>query len=109
MRRLLPLVALFVIYLMTPGAGELTADFLHWAQWGHTGHASAPEHHQEVPEHGCSGPYHICSCHTATGFLPIAGSVDVAAPPLADQTASWGLARPVREGVTSRLFRPPIA
>jgi hypothetical protein len=111
MRRLFLYTASLLIYLMTPGTGELTADLLHFAQTGHSEHASPADGHteEETPEHPCSGPYHVCHCHHALCFLlaPVP-RVTAVAPP-ASGPALWSHRQEPKEGTRDPLFRPPIA
>ena len=63
MRRLSPFIAIVMVYLMTPGAGELTENAVHLISNGHTAHAfDDAEHEPTGAEHGCSSTFHVCQC-----------------------------------------------
>jgi hypothetical protein len=110
MRRLLPYVAVVLVYLMTPLAGEITENVVHLLAEGHAAHAIEDDAHTpEGPEHGCSGPFHMCSCHSSAAFTQTASSIHVrAAFPGKTEDGWWYEDAPSdvhRDGV----FRPPIA
>ncbi len=108
--KLCPYVAVLMMYLMTPGSGELTENIVHLVMNGHTAHALDDADHQpEDDEHGCSGPYHVCQCHTSTGFLAGVGDVRLGAAFAAGARLSWGAEDAKADGCLAGVFRPPIA
>jgi hypothetical protein len=110
MRRSVALVAVFLVYLMTPGSLELTESLAHLAVHGDTAHADAEGHGDGdgADEHGCSGGYHLCVCHHANGFVVPFGVV--IASPIAPATNDVvDTAEPAPSAHLGRIFRPPIA
>lgn len=61
------MIAIIMVYMMTPGAFELTEDAAHLVGYGDTAHAD-DDHPSD--EHGCSGPYHFCTRHHSVTFVP---------------------------------------
>ncbi len=109
MRRLYAPMAVLLIYLMTPGSGELVSDVVHLVSSGHTPHAEEHADHEDgAPEHGCSGPFHVCSCHTTPHFVAQARSAAVPHPSGGPGHALFG-SDVLHGGDFARgLFRPPI-
>jgi hypothetical protein len=110
MRRILPHVAVVLIYLMTPSAGEITENLVHLLTKGHTAHAVRDDAHQPTdPEHGCSGPFHVCTCHSSTAFTVARATVDVGATIRNETEVGWSTESTLSEGYLEAVFRPPIA
>jgi hypothetical protein len=110
MRRILPHIAVVLIYLMTPSAGEITENLLHLLRTGHTAHAIQDDAHQPVdPEHGCSGPFHVCACHSSTAFTLARVTVDVGSPLRNETEVGWRSESTLSEGHLEDVFRPPIS
>lgn len=109
LRRYAQLVALLLIYLMTPGSAELTENVIHFVASGHGAHSLPDSDHQpDDDEHGCSGPYHFCACHHTAGFL-IAPSIEVGAALLSSQQLVWSVADEPLDPFLAGLDRPPRA
>lgn len=107
-KRLAPIIVFTLVYLLTPGAFELTENVLHLVGHGDTAHGEAGHSGAESSdEHGCSGPYHFCICHTSVTFL--GGSIVSVAldePP----SVALGLSDPgdvSDSGYAHRIYRPP--
>ncbi len=107
-RRTTPWVALALVYLMTPGSGELTENVVHLVTTGHTAHAvDDADHHPTGVEHGCSGPYHVCECHGTTSFVVEDASFRVEAATGSLVLAAWFVIDLAADGVATDIFRPP--
>ena len=110
MRSLLPYMAIIMIYLMTPGAGEFAENIVHLAINGHTAHALDDAAHQsEGDEHGCSGPFHFCQCHTSTPFTITMQVTDMDSALMLLQSFRWRAEEVISDGFLLDVFRPPIA
>ena len=110
MRRVLPYITLLLVYLMTPGSGELTEDLFHYAFEGPAARASThTERESQAPEHGCSGPYHVCKCHQSTNFMPVVTLSALLVLPVSEEPPPWYVDRSIPIGFTGQVFRPPIA
>jgi hypothetical protein len=109
MRQMRPVVAILIVYLMTPMATEITENIIHFGTTGHTAHAlNDVRHQQKDPEHCCSGPMHICSCCHSTGFMvPIAEALAPVQP--SEMRLIWGPDELRADGYLGGVFRPPIA
>jgi hypothetical protein len=113
MRRSVALVAVFLVYLMTPGSLELTESLGHLVVHGDSAHADPEEHDGQADpdgsdEHGCSGGYHLCVCHQATGFVvPFGVGIANAITPATNDALET--AQPAPSAHPGRIFRPPIA
>ena len=109
MRRLLPYVAVMVIYLMTPGTGELAENIVHLVMTGHTAHSiDVPDHEPKGDEHGCSGTFHVCPCHTSISFL-LGMKAEAAEARTTRSFLHWPADDAKADGYPTSLFRPPIA
>lgn len=109
-RRVLPHVALLLVYLMTPSAGELLENVVHLVTKGHAAHAFHDDAHTPTdPEHGCSGPFHVCCCHSSIVFTAPLVAADVSAPVATDTNLGGRHESVLPHGHLRRLFRPPIA
>ena len=111
MRRILPTIAVFLVYLLTPMASEVTESLVHWVTDGHSAHAyEDAAHHSDEPEHGCSGSFHVCPCHSSVTFAVLtentAQSVDLV--PLDMVVHALSDDSPA-DGYRTTFFRPPIA
>lgn len=102
------MVAVALVYLMTPMAAELTENVVHVITSGHTAHAlNDAEHATDDPEHCCSGPTHVCGCCHSTGFT--ASVTEGVVPPSTCATQLPWTADDLRaDGHLARVFRPPI-
>ncbi len=110
MRRILPYVAMLMVYLMTPSAGEFTENLVHLLIEGHTAHAIDDDAHEpNSPEHGCWGPFHVCSCHASVAFTVPALAVDVGCAVPREAATGWWYEETPAEGHTNSVVRPPIA
>lgn len=109
-RALLPIIAVFMTYLMTPGAFELTEHAVHLIGHGDTAHADG-DHTDDgaSDEHGCSGPYHFCTCHHSVTFIPAASDDNPATKVDAGMMAETGPTSAVDSGYTDEVYRPPQA
>lgn len=109
MRRLLPPIALLLVFVMTPMAAEMAENVVHLLTQGHAAHALNDDaHRRQGPEHGCSGPFHVCACHASIAFTAQSVSVEVAAPDVCEACVAWCYRRVACEGHLTSLFRPPI-
>lgn len=110
MRRILPYMAVLMVYLMTPAGGEITENVVHLLTKGHTAHAIDDDAHEpDSPEHGCSGPFHVCSCHSSTAFTASFAAVDVGSAVPRETGVGWWYEDAPAEGYLDSVFRPPIA
>ncbi|MCG8420570.1 MAG: hypothetical protein MJE77_21755 [Proteobacteria bacterium] len=111
MRVAAPIIAIFLTYLMIPGAGELTENAVHLITHGDTAHGGGDGHSDTDPsgEHGCSGPYHTCLCHKSSTFLAADALFTTAVTASAERCAVSGGDSVHPSGFVSELFRPPIA
>lgn len=110
MRGLLPYVAVVMVYVMTPGSGELAENLVHLLANGHTAHAfDDAEHQPQGNEHCCSGPFHVCQCHTSTGFIVGVKHNRLGTALVRGERLSWACEEVEAEGHSVSLFRPPIA
>lgn len=108
-RRILPFVAVALIYLMTPASGEIVENLVHLVATGHAAHAAHDEPHQQGPEHGCSGPFHVCACHSSVAFTgAVAEAIGSVSVPAAHDVR-WAYAVEPSDGCLHGVFRPPIA
>lgn len=109
MRRFRPLVALALVYLMTPMAVEITENVIHVIKSGHTAHAlDDAEHASDDPEHCCSGPTHVCSCCHSTGFVASV-TAGIGTASTCTTQLPWSADDLRADGHLARVFRPPIA
>jgi len=110
MRRLAPYVAVLMVYVMTPSAGEITENVIHLLASGHTAYANDDEHHERTgDEHGCSGTFHICPCHSTPLFALRVVRTDVGAVLHAGERLPWASNDANAEGFVPGVFRPPVA
>ena len=110
MSRVVSLIALLLVFVLTPGMAELAENAAHVVIEGHGAHAlDDVEHAPMGDEHGCSGTFHACSCHASPTFIVNESSlaVSVPLPPATSHLADTHdrLALGFRLGV----FRPPSA
>lgn len=110
MRRILPHVAVLLVYLMTPSAGEIVENVVHLLTKGHTAHAIEDDAHEpDGAEHGCSGPFHFCPCHSSSVFTAPLSTVEIGSPgPTETELGLW-YEDAASEGHPGSVFRPPIA
>lgn len=110
MRRVLPIIAGLLVYVMTPGALELTENALHLLRHGDTAHADA-KHAPDGPndEHGCSGSYHACTCHSSPQFVSGPSAPTVPPPTDVARTVVLGPADMLADGFPRGIDRPPQA
>ena len=101
---------MFLAYLITPGAGEITENVAHYVLDGHAAHAAHDA--GEAPEkdaHGCSGPFQTCPCHGTTAFVGDSPHVQVVVAAFVLRTLDWFVAEPKADGFETNVFRPPIS
>lgn len=107
--KLFSILAVAMVYVMTPGASELAENVVHLVTHGDSAHSDEHSGETESDEHGCSGPYHACVCHHTSSFVTVAVRANVAAaisvnvPTPGD--ATWGL----DSGYVAEVDRPPQA
>lgn len=110
LRRLLAPIVVLLVYLLAPGASEMTEYAVHWAQHGDSAHAESAGHEQGDggDEHGCSGSFHMCLCHHGTGFVtsPVPVAMWVAA--IRDRVIPCWRHRTPSSVAAGDIFRPPI-
>jgi len=110
MRRLVPYVAVLMVYLMTPGAGEITENAIHLVASGHMAHAVDYDDHEPAgDEHGCSGPYHVCQCHRSADFTVSTHPIVLATSVRTRDRLARGASDVKAAGFFSSVFRPPRA
>jgi hypothetical protein len=109
MRPILRLVALLLVYLMTPVATEVAENVVHFVVNGHGAHAlQDSEHHPNDREHGCSGLVHVCACHSSTPFAVDRSTVEIAAKLAVERELEGDDDAGPRPGHTGDVFRPPL-
>jgi len=109
MIRMRTLVALFLVYLMSPGVNEVAENLIHFAATGHSAHAlDDADHDFGDDEHGCSGPFHLCACHTSTLFHAQAIRADLTPTLALERDESWRTDTDPGDGYGLGIFRPPI-
>ncbi len=109
-------VALFVVYLVSPGALEFTADVVHEITAGHTLDADvandAHDSHDAQTEHHCTGALHTCGCCTSLTWTSVETarlSLDeLPSPKLSPSVGVFATRGFVLCGVDDAVFRPPI-
>jgi len=109
-RRLIPAIAICLAYAITPGAGEITENVVHYLLDGHAAHASHDA--DQVPHgdaHGCSGPFQTCPCHGTSAFVADSPPIEVGAAHAVTQTVQWFVSVHHSDGTRSTVFRPPIS
>ena len=84
LRRLSRVVAVFLAFLMVPGAAELVESAVHLIDEGHLPHSVLPEsvtaesggdeHGPSDPEHGCTPSFHLCGCHSGLSYFDTSGT-----------------------------------
>lgn len=108
-RRLAPIVAVVMVYLMTPGGFELTENALHLVGHGDVAHGDDHGADGAADEHGCSGPYHFCICHHSITFV----AAPVAVTPLTQTVAAapdmLAIAGAIDSGYIIEIDHPPQA
>lgn len=110
MGRLLPTIAIFLAYAITPGSGEITENAVHYLLDGHPAHAAHDaDQGPNQDAHGCSGPFQNCPCHGTTAFVTDSAPIDVHAAKVEVDTVTWFVADLQADGVLSGVFRPPIS
>lgn len=109
MRRLIPGIALLLAYSITPGAGEITENVVHFLRDGHAAHLPHDAGHTpEEASHGCSGPFQHCPCHGTSAFVTDSAPIKVLAATFEVARVHWFVAGRLSDGVRSSVFRPPI-
>lgn len=106
--RVVSLIAIILVFMLTPGAVELVENAAHMVSEGHSAHAfDDAGHTPEGDEHGCSGTFHACSCHASPVFIVGQSSlaVSMACPATTSHLVDHG-ARLTR-GYDLGVFRPP--
>ena len=100
-------LAVFLLWALVPGAGELFENAVHLVQEGHSAHAAADgDHHDPMgPEHCCTGVVHLCSCCASVTALPIC-SANVVTNRNPGGVFAFG-ATNVSVVSGPRIFRPP--
>ncbi len=108
-RRILPFVAVMLVYAFTPGLCELAEVAIHYVEAGDL-HGSDEERHAEHGElPGEDGDCHTCFCHAPTAFVIALQTKPKGLAILAQKASSFTLTEGASDGATSELFRPPIA
>ena len=111
MRRLLAPIVVLLVYLLAPGAAEMTEYAVHWVEHGDGAHAEGAGHEERdgTDEHGCSGSFHMCLCHHGTGFVTSAAPVAVVAVAARGRVIPFWRHRTPSSVAGGDIFRPPIA
>lgn len=111
MRRLFAPIVVLLVYLLAPGAAEMTEYAVHWAQHGDSAHADDAGHEQGdgTDEHGCSGSFHMCLCHHGAGFVTSPAPLAVVAATIRHRVVSFWRHRTPSSVAAGDIFRPPIA
>jgi hypothetical protein len=108
--RLVPGIALLLAYVVTPGAGEMTENLVHFLLDGHAAHAAHEAGEQsEEDAHGCSGPFQTCPCHGTSAFVADSPRLEVRAAVVEGQPLAWFVSDLGADGVLTNVFRPPIS
>jgi len=105
------LLALLLVFVLTPGSTEIVENAVHLATDGHMAHAiDDADHTSEGGEHGCSGVIHSCGCHGSVSFLVMETDprVSLAAPQSSSAHARAADTR-VADGHRLGVYRPPAA
>jgi hypothetical protein len=104
----LPIIAVLMVYAMTPGALELTENAVHLVRHADTAHADG-DHAEDSDrdEHGCSGTYHACTCHSSPHFVDNSVAPRAAAPLPAPTVRLPVIVAPVDSGFARDIDRPP--
>ncbi len=109
------LIALVVIFVMTPVGVELIENGVHLVSEGHSAHGDHGDHDRldsdapRHPEHGCTGTFHACSCHAAPTFLVPEASADIVIALQPGRQPSPVGGQGPRAGFEGDVFRPPSA
>ncbi|HFE45894.1 MAG TPA: hypothetical protein ENJ18_10465 [Nannocystis exedens] len=110
MSRLFKLLALLLVFALTPGGAEIVENAVHLATDGHTAHSvDDAAHAPKGDEHGCSGAMHVCTCHSSASFLVAEVGVSIPPPSIDELSlvrADEGRAMP---GYVTGVYRPPAA
>jgi len=109
--RISRLLALFIAFVLMPGALELVENAGHLVSDGHTTHSvDDAEHAPKGDEHGCSGAFHACKCHSSASFLVSdAGFTAAPVPMPLDSRLMAGAAGHPSDGHPLGVYRPPSA
>jgi hypothetical protein len=85
------LVALFVLFGLIPGGGEIFENLEHVIHDGHLAHVEdhldEADHGAASDEHGCTPMMHTCGCHASLSALPGLDALALA-PPHSDEAPS---------------------
>ena len=100
-------LSVFLVYLMTPGAVEITENLAHLAAHGDIAHGNDHGDTQSSDEHGCSGPYHFCVCHHSAAFVPAQVDRGVVTRLVEVPGAVGRPALVIDSGYSGRVYRPP--
>jgi hypothetical protein len=109
-QRLIPGIAILLAYAITPGAGEITENVVHFLLDGHAAHGQHQA--EEAPSgdtHGCSGPFQDCPCHGTSAFVADTRAVEIEFAKHEIGSFKWFVANLESAGVLSGVFRPPIS
>lgn len=110
MGRLVKMIALMLVFVLTPGAAEIVENAAHLAKDGHTAHAiDDAEHTPAGDEHGCSGTIHVCACHSSTCFMVSDRFPSVAPASLIDASLTSADGGHAAAGYRLGVHRPPAA
>lgn len=110
MRRVVPIIAVVMVYAMTPGALELTENAVHLIRHADTAHADgAHAEDSDRDEHGCSGTYHACTCHSSPHFVDNSQSPRTAGPVRVRAEAPPARPELADSGFVREIDRPPRA
>ncbi len=110
MSRLFKLLALLLVFSMTPGGAEIVENAVHLATDGHTAHSiDDAAHAPEGDEHGCSGTMHLCACHSSPSFLVAEVGVSVLPPSIDELSRVRADEGRVMPGHIAGVYRPPAA
>lgn len=109
MRLVFRYIAVLLVFLMTPAAGEVAENIVHFVVNGHTAHAVDDAAHQpDDREHGCSGLFHVCGCHSSVPFTVTRTSLDLSFGVPAERELHWWHESSPKSGHGTGVFRPPI-
>jgi hypothetical protein len=111
LRRLFAPIVVLLVYLLAPGAAEMTEYAVHWVEHGDGAHADDAGHEQRdgTDEHGCSGTFHMCLCHHGAGAVTSPAAVAVVAAAFRDRVIPFWRHRTPSSVAAGDIFRPPIA
>jgi len=108
MSTLARVLALILVFVLTPGSTEVVENAVHLATDGHTAHAiDDADHTPEGGEHGCSGIIHSCGCHGSVSFLVFDTGPELPAAALRNSSVIPRADSRVAAGYRLGVYRPP--